>query len=229
MLGVRTVLLDLDGTLADSAALITEHLAAALAAVGAPVPPPQELRALVGPPFETALPALGLTAVQTAAAITHYRRTYDRVAATHTPLFPGVPALLDALAAAGLRLAVATSKPERTARRIVAGAGIEARFALVAGADHRAGRVGKAAVVGSVLARLALDPRRTPVVMVGDRCHDVDGATSHGIPTIGVSWGYAEPGELAGARTVAGDLAHLRELLTGDAPVWSAGSAAAAS
>ena len=48
-------------------------------------------------------------------------------------------------------MAVATSKPEHTARRIVAGVGIAGHFALVGGADHATGRVGKAAVIASVL------------------------------------------------------------------------------
>jgi phosphoglycolate phosphatase len=215
-------MLDLDGTLVDSAALITAHLAGALVAVGAEVPEPAVLRSLVGPPFETALPAIGLSADQTAAAVVHYRRTYDLVAATQTPLYPGVPDLLDKLAAAGRQLAVATSKPENTARRIAEGVGIANRFALVAGADHVLGRVGKGLVIASVLDRLALDPRKSPVVMVGDRHHDVDGAAEHGVPTIGVAWGYAEPAELAGARLVVDDLDALLAVLTDDdAPVWS--------
>lgn len=218
---MRTVLLDLDGTLVDSAALISSHLAAAIAAVGAPVPGPDVLRSLVGPPFETALPPLGLTADQVAAVIVGYRASYDEVAATRTPLYPGVPAFLDTLDADGLALAVATSKPETTARRIVAGIGIADRFVLVGGADHATGRVGKAAVVGSVLERRGLDPRRDPVVMVGDRHHDVDGAAEHGVPTIGVAWGYAEPGELAGARRVVADLDALVDVLRADATVWS--------
>jgi phosphoglycolate phosphatase len=94
---VRTVLLDLDGTLVDSAALITEHLALALAQVGAPVPDAEGLRMLVGPPFETALPELGLTADQTAAAITAYRASYDPVAASLTPVYPRIAALLEQL------------------------------------------------------------------------------------------------------------------------------------
>jgi len=224
---VRTALLDLDGTLADSAALITEHLAAALTTVGAPVPGPEVLRTLVGPPLETSFPALGLTADQTEAAITIYRAGYDLVAAAHTPLYPGIPALLDGLAAAGLRLAVATSKPEHLARRIVAGVGLADRFTLVGGADHATGRVGKAAVVGSVLHRLGIDPLRHAVVMVGDRHHDVDGAAAHGVPTIGVAWGYAEPGELHGARAVARDVDELLAVLTTGA-IWSPAAPAAA-
>ena len=215
-------MLDLDGTLVDSAALITAHLADALVAVGAEVPEAAVLRSLVGPPFETALPTIGLTADQTAEAVVRYRHTYDLVAATQTPLYPGVPELLDKLAAAGRQLAVATSKPEHTARRIAEGVGIADRFALVAGADHVLGRVGKGLVVASVLERLGLDPRVTPVVMVGDRHHDVDGAAEHGVPAIGVAWGYAEPGELAGARLVVDDLDALLAVLTDDeAPVWS--------
>ncbi|WP_433558421.1 HAD hydrolase-like protein [Pseudonocardia xinjiangensis] len=217
---MRTVLLDLDGTLVDSAATITEHLAAALTEVGFPVPDAERLRRLVGPPFETALPELGLTNEQTSAAITAYRTSYDAVAATVTPVYPGVPALLERLREADLRLAVATSKPEELARKIVAGVGLAGFLDLVGGADHVGGRVGKAAVVRSVIERLGVDPARQPVVMVGDRHHDVDGAAEHGIPTVGVAWGYAEPGELEGARLVVPHIEALAEALRGD-EVWS--------
>lgn len=217
---MRTVLLDLDGTLVDSASLITEHLAAALTEVGVPVSDPATLRWLVGPPFETALPELGLTGPQTVAAIARYRETYGAVASTTTPIYPGIPDLIADLRGAGLRLAVATSKPEPLARAIVAGVGLAEHMELVGGSDHAGGRMGKAAVVGSVLKRLGLDPTREPVVMVGDRHHDVDGAAAHHVPTIGVAWGYAEPGELHGARLVADTLQTLRTTLT-EGQIWS--------
>lgn len=220
MRSVRTVLLDVDGTLVDSAPTIVEHLAAALAEVGFPVPDDELLRRFVGPPFETALPELGLTQEQTAAAIVAYRRSYDAVAATVTPVYPGIPALLERLREEGMRLVTATSKPEELARKIIAGTGLAGYFDLVGGADHVSGRVGKAAVVGSVLERLRLDPARHPVVLVGDRHHDVEGGAAHGVPTIGVGWGYAEPGELAGARRIAADLEELAAVLRGD-DVWS--------
>jgi phosphoglycolate phosphatase len=224
MRSVRTVLLDLDGTLVDSATTIMEHLAAAIAETGFPVPDAERLRSLVGPPFETALPELGLTAEQTARAIVAYRRSYDAVAPTVTPVYPGIPALLERLRTGGMRLATATSKPEELARKIVAGVGLAGYLDLVGGADHAAGRVGKAAVVRSVLDRLHLDPAREPVVLVGDRHHDVDGAAAYGIPTIGVAWGYAEPGELAGAAKVVSDIAELEATLNSDT-VWSSAAA----
>jgi phosphoglycolate phosphatase len=207
-----TVLLDLDGTLTDSAALITEHLAAAILSAGGPRFTPDELRPLVGPPFESALPQLGLTDEQVAAAVTAYRSTYGAVAATHTPLYPGVPELLDRLD--GFRLALATAKPERLAAEIIDGLGLTRHFALVGGSDPVGGRVGKGPVVASVLERLGLDPERDPVVMVGDRSHDVEGAAEHGVPTIGVAWGYATtPDELADAALVVPTVDALAEAL----------------
>ena len=216
---MRTVLLDLDGTLVDSAAVITEHLGAALTSIGAPVPGPEKLRTLVGPPFETALPELGLTEAEAAAVIIAYRSTYDGVAASSSPLFPDTLELLDRLRAQPYRLAVATSKPEHVARDIVRRKGLGG-VELVGGADHPLGRVGKAAVVGSVLERLGIYPPVDPVVMVGDRVHDVEGAAEHGVPTIGVAWGYAEPGELADALIVVADIDELLNALKTD-EVWS--------
>ena len=80
--------------------------------------------------------------------------------------------------------------------------------------------------MASVLERLSLDPSREAVVMVGDRHHDVDGAGEHGVPTVGVAWGYAEPGELAGAATVVDTLDALRAVLSGE-EIWAAASPAA--
>jgi phosphoglycolate phosphatase len=207
----RTVLFDLDGTLADSAALITEHLSAAIVEAGGPRFPPDDLRPLVGPPFEHALPRLGFTDEQVSIVIETYRASYGAVAATRTPLYPGIRELLERLD--GFRLAVATSKPEQLAADIVEGLRLTDRFALVGGADPVAGRTGKGLVVGSVLERLDLDPKTEPVVMVGDRRHDVEGAAEHGIPTIGVSWGYAADGELSGAELVVTDVADLEKAL----------------
>ncbi|MGI8723636.1 MAG: HAD hydrolase-like protein [Geodermatophilaceae bacterium] len=197
-----TVLLDLDGTLLDSATGITEHLSAAIVSVGAGLPLPETLRACVGPPFEVVMPTLGLRPDQVQAAITEYRRTYDPVASALSVPYPGIIALLDRLVDHGIALAVATSKPESLARDIVTDNGLAGYFEVIGGADLAIGRTGKAAVVGSVLDRLAMS-NSAEMVMVGDRLHDVHGAAALGLATIGVSWGYAEPGELLDAGAIA--------------------------
>lgn len=224
----HTVLIDLDGTLVDSAAGITEHLSSAMVTAGSRLHPPRTLRGYIGPPFEAFMPELGLDAEQVIAAIAQYRRTYDPVAASLSRPYSGITELLDRLRDNNLRPAIATSKPESLARVIVSGNGLDGYFEVVGGADVAQGRTGKAAVVGSVLDRLGLvtrgappldpDSTRQPVaVMVGDRLHDVHGAAAHGLPTIGVSWGYAEPDELvsAGAFAVVDNPEELGDLLLG--------------
>jgi phosphoglycolate phosphatase len=123
-------------------------------------------------------------------------------------VYDGVPELLDGLRAEGAVLAVATSKPEPFAVRILAHTGLLPRFASVHGATLD-GRVRhKDQVVG---AALAAHPDGQRPVLVGDRSHDVLGAAAHGLPCIGAGWGPALPGELAaaGAAAVA---AHPREV-----------------
>ena len=52
---------------------------------------------------------------------------------------------------------------------------------------------------------LELEGRTQKTVMVGDTAFDVIGAAAHKIPTIGVSWGYGDVGEMleAGACAIA--------------------------
>ena len=52
--------------------------------------------------------------------------------------------------------------------------------------------------------------------MVGDTAFDVIGAKSHGIPTVGVSWGYGKVSDMeeAGAIGIAHTMDELYDLIT---------------
>lgn len=208
------MILDLDGTLVDSEALIVENLALALASVGAPALGSEEMRSFVGPDLRDVMSGLGLEPDVALRAIEAYRTSYDPVA-DQALVFPGIHQALDRLVGAGLTLAVATAKPEALAATVCATAGLDTRLSLVAGADHDSGRSSKAAVIASALDRLAATADAGAVVMVGDRRHDVEGAAAHGILTIGVSWGSAAPGELesAGATAIVNTPEELTEAL----------------
>ena len=82
--------------------------------------------------------------------------------------------------------------------------GLDVHLDVVAGATLDGSRRTKADVIRFALTALAADP--ADAVMVGDRAQDVAGARTLGLPSIGVTWGYAEPGELeaAGADQVVG-------------------------
>jgi phosphoglycolate phosphatase len=112
-------------------------------------------------------------------------------------LYDGIVPALAALTAASLRLAVATSKPTPFAVRIVTHFGLVDHLELIAGATLDGTRRHKAEVIGAALATLGLDP--SEAFMVGDRAQDIVGARAHGMRSVGVRWGYAEPGELEAA------------------------------
>ena len=207
----QLVLFDLDGTLTDSADGIVASFRHALGAVGTAVPDGDLVARIVGPPMHVTLGSMGLGA-QTDEAIAAYRADYtSRGWAMNTP-FDGIPELLADLSSAGVRLAVATSKAEPTARRILEHFGLDGHFEVIAGASVDGVRSAKADVVAHALAQLSPLPER--VLMVGDRSHDVEGAAAHGIDTVVVDWGYGREdfADDAPVRRV-GDVAELREVL----------------
>jgi len=194
---VRLVLFDLDGTLVDSSPGIHASIRVAADALGLPAPTADQLTAMVGPPLQDGFAAaFGLTGADVDRAVAAYRAHYAAGAILDAPVYPGIAELLDVLRADGAVLAVATSKPEEFARRILDHVGLTDAFASVHGATMD-GRVRhKQQVVGLAL---AAHPDGERPVLVGDRAQDVVGARVHGLPCIGAGWGPARPGELAQA------------------------------
>ncbi|WP_370332308.1 HAD hydrolase-like protein [Mycolicibacterium hippocampi] len=208
------VIFDLDGTLTDSAEGIVASFRHALQTVGAAVPDGDLVSRIVGPPMHHTLREMGL-GEHADAAIAAYRADYTSRGWSMNRPFSGIPALLADLQSAGVRLAVATSKAEPTARRILAHFGLDTCFEVIAGASVDGSRASKADVVAHALAQLAPLPQQ--VVMVGDRSHDVEGAAAHGIGTIVVGWGYGRADFAADdsprAQAHVADVDDLREVL----------------
>ncbi|WP_315098152.1 HAD hydrolase-like protein [uncultured Cellulomonas sp.] len=190
------VLLDLDGTLTDSAPGITAAIATTYRTLGLPVPSPAELRSFVGPPITQSFPAHGVPLDRVTEAVRAYRAVFVDGMIRDNRVYDGIPEALVELRAAGLRLVVATSKPEVYAHPICDAFGLTGLVDGIFGAPLDESTSTKADVIA---AALAANPGASPLVMVGDREHDVHGATENGIRTIGVTWGYAAPGELLAA------------------------------
>jgi len=113
------VIFDLDGTLTDSADGIVSSFRHALGEIGAAVPEGDLASQIVGPPMHHTFEAMGLDE-HAEAAIAAYRADYTARGWAINSLFDGIGPLLADLRAAGVRLAVATSKAEPTAQRILA-------------------------------------------------------------------------------------------------------------
>jgi phosphoglycolate phosphatase len=204
------VLLDLDGTLMDSAPGITASAAHAFRALGLPVPDTATLRSFVGPPIIDSFPAHGVPLERLDEAVAAYREVFTESGMWDNAVFDGIPEQLRRLREAGCALVVATSKPQVFAGPITERFGLAPLLDGVFGAplDEQST---KGEVIAKALAALGRAAGGAPALMVGDREHDVVGAREHGIDCLGVGWGYAAPGELeaAGAVAVVDDVADL--------------------
>jgi phosphoglycolate phosphatase len=175
----------------------------AAAELGVPEPTPQQLRGMVGPPLQEGFAlVLGVPDADVPRAVAAYRTHYSAGAVLDVTVHDGIRELLIALAEDGATLAVATSKPEPFAVRVLAHTGLLGAFASVHGATLDGAVRHKDQVVA---AALSTHPDGRDPVLVGDRAHDVLGAAAHGLPCIGAGWGPADDGELetAGAAAVA--------------------------
>jgi phosphoglycolate phosphatase len=213
-----TVILDLDGTLVDSAPdladsldLLMEEMSLAPFGLGA-------TRALIG----HGIPALVRGALlqrgqapdeATLAAVTdRFVQIYAARLTVRTRPYPGATEALAVLRHAGWRLVVCTNKREVAARGILSGLSMLPAFALVAGPDT----FGVAKPDPAHLLRTLPESRgeNHPAVVVGDSAVDVAAARAAGLPVIAVAWGYARgPAEALGADAVARTFAEVPPLV----------------
>ena len=213
---IKNVLFDLDGTLTDPAEGITNALMHAQRRMGRPVSPREDLFVFIGPPLiETFMSEWGLSREESEQALVYYREHFGTKGLFENVPYEGIGDCLARLKEAGLRLFVATSKPEPLSLRILEHFDLIKYFEAVAGSTMDEQRTKKGEVIAYALSTYGLDPAET--VMVGDRKHDVIGARENGVPCVGVLYGYGSRAELteAGAAALAADLNELTALLLG--------------
>lgn len=209
---MSTLFFDMDGTLIDSAVGITRCVAHALTRMGLAVPPESELRRWIGPSLRTSFAPLLRDDARVEQAVLHYRERFETQGWTEHEVYPGIADTIEALHAAGHRLAVVTAKNEPHARRIAAHLPFGGRFVDVIGATADGSRSHKPELIAEALRRLGLGPDEC--WMIGDRHMDIEGARHHGMRHVGVLWGFGDEAELreAGAQRLVARPDQLRSL-----------------
>jgi len=209
---LKSILFDLDGTLTDSGEGIINCATLALEHFGLPVPDRQTMRVFVGPPLHHTFLDFGIKPEQVEEAVRVFRSRYTTVGKFENFPYPGIEELLSTLKSHGHKLYVATSKPECTAKEILDKFNLSRYFTLIAGASLDTNRLEKAEVIAYLLEQVG---SLENTVMIGDTAFDVIGAARHGIPTIGVSWGYGNVQDMvdAGAAAIADNTQQLLQLL----------------
>lgn len=205
-MSLRLVIFDVDGTLVDSQASIVAAMTAAFDAQGLTVPDRAAILSIVGLSLDHAMLRLvpEQDAETRARLVQGYKDAYfthrTEQGAAHSPLFPGVAAMLDHLAdQPKLLLGVATGKSRRGLDALIEAHGLERYFVTRQVADDHPSKPHPAMIYA------ALDETgiaASDAAMVGDTSYDMDMAHAAGVPGLGVSWGYHAPEALQNARAV---------------------------
>ncbi|MFC0384009.1 HAD hydrolase-like protein [Muricoccus vinaceus] len=186
----RLVILDFDGTLADSAEWVLGALNDAARLYGFSRISAAEAAALRGHDNRAVIRRLGVP-VWKLPSIARHMRARMAEEAEAIQLFPGAEDMLRGLAGAGATLAIVSSNVEETVRRILGPdlAGLVACF------ECKASLFGKARRFRRVLRRTGIAAEAA--IGLGDEARDIDAARAAGIDAAAVTWGYATAGLLA--------------------------------
>jgi phosphoglycolate phosphatase len=196
---VRSVLLDLDGTLIDSQPGIVASCLAALRALGHDPSETLDMKYVIGPPLEEVLQALlrahGDDRIDE--AVVAYRQHYGESGLLGSEPYPGISGALQDMRQAGLRIYLATSKREVFARRILENLTLATYFDGIYGSVPGGKLDHKPELLAHILSEQDIRPSHG--LMVGDRRHDIIGARAVNMRGLGVLWGYGSRDELEAA------------------------------
>lgn len=214
---VRLAVFDCDGTLVDGQANICRAMEAAFARSALEPPTREATRRIVGLSLVEAMRILAPKADHDRLAH-DYKEAFRHLRASDAlddePLFDGVAEAIDALAAAGWTLGVATGKSDRGLAHVLARHELSDRFATLQTADRHPSKPDPAMLLAA-MAEVGALPHAT--AMIGDTSYDMAMARAAGVRAVGVAWGYHAVGELvaAGADAVAADARALPDMLAG--------------
>jgi len=207
------LLIDLDGTLTDSAPGIVRCIQHAMHALNREPWPPERITPLIGASLHDAFGVVLDTSDEAliAQATRLYRDRFADIGLFENSLYAGVAEGLPQLRQDGHRLFLATSKPLVFARRIVEHFGLAAHFHGLYGSELSGERTDKAELIAHLLATEEIGTSGT--WMIGDRSHDIRGARANGLRVVAIAWGYGTSVEWAEADAVVQTMAALRSFL----------------
>jgi phosphoglycolate phosphatase len=189
---LQAAIVDLDGTMVDTVGDFEAALGAMLADQGLPAVGRAFIGRTVGKGSEhlirSTLAEVGADAGLYETAWARYQQHYLAINGQFSAVYPGVVQGLQALAAAGLKLACLTNKPTAFARPLLAAKGLDGYFSQVFGGDAFARKKPDPLPLIETCRALGTLPAHT--LMVGDSSNDAQAARAAGCPVMLVSYGY---------------------------------------
>lgn len=203
------VIFDFDGTLADTSEGVIESVEYALKKVGSPAFPRETLRGFIGPSLFISFQRItGLSPETAELAVKYYRETYSREGIFKLKIYDGMRELLDELKAGGVKISVASAKPQVSLDVVVKFLNLETEFDKVVGPSLAVKSDDKESLV-----RAATLTENS--VMIGDAIYDIRAAKAAGVGSIAALYGFGKRVDLLGEQPdfTAESVADLKKIL----------------
>ncbi len=188
-------LFDLDGTLSESGEGILHCVRMIFRETNRTLPDETTLGTFIGPPMYDSLRRCGFTHEEAEEGVAIYKRNFLESGIYQNRVYDGMKEVLSSLRSAGVKTAVATTKYEPFAHRIIGMLGLTEDFDFVGGATAGTERRTKAKVIDYVLENLGAQDKKR-VVMIGDTKYDAEGAALTQVDFIGCLYGYGSKEEM---------------------------------
>ncbi len=190
------VIFDFDGTVVDTGEGILKSLQYSFKEMGKEIPCLDDLKKFIGPPIHYSYTTYyGVSEEEVGMYIKKYRERYRAKGIYECELYKGFPEVLDALHEKGVKIGIASSKPESLIYDVADFLGVTEKFDAIVGVQlDDSNHSSKTGLVLESMKKLGADDRKK-VLMVGDRCYDIDGAAGAEVDSCGVLWGYGSKDE----------------------------------
>jgi phosphoglycolate phosphatase len=214
----QAIILDVDGTLLDTLRDLADSMNSTLRHFGFPVHKLEKYKYFVGDGLENLVRRSLPDSAKTdpgliSRCIEMMQQIYERNWNVKSRPYPGIPELLDALTARGLKMAVLSNKPHELTQKAIEGLLPAWRFEVVMGERPPVPRKPDPSSALEIANRLGVEPAR--FLYLGDTATDMKTANAAAMYAVGALWGFRNAEELieSGAKKLIAKPAELLELL----------------
>jgi phosphoglycolate phosphatase len=214
-MSISFLIFDLDGTLADTAAGMTEALNEVIAPFHNVRFTVDEIKAVMGGGTSRLSKQFfddHVTGIDWKTFTRRFAEVYRASFTRHTTLYPGVAETLQALSA--WPKAVISNRPQSPVADALRHLGIISHFVAVVGGDSGTGRKPSPAPILQMLSRFGVEP--ADAIFVGDSIFDIEAGQSAGVRTVAATYGYGMDGFAAKADFVIDSFGQLLRIVESD-------------
>jgi HAD superfamily hydrolase (TIGR01662 family) len=214
MSSVRMVILDFDGTLADTAAVIIRTMQATISELELPFRTDEQCAAMIGLRL-VEIPSVLFPECSIEGEI--YARTYRRLfhefnSEGAVRIYPNVVDTLKTLMSKGIILTIASSRSHASLAEYVENLGLSSLISYILGADDVDKGKPDPEPVNRTLKRFGISPEET--IVVGDTSFDIQMGKNAGTRTCGVTYGNGSRESLSDADRIIDDFGKLLNILS---------------